>query len=116
MRTQLVWIAASLFLGVWPLGAMAQGVADVCVQRGLLPGSAAYHACLTASRDLMHGMFDPLKHDDPETSGETTAGGDDGTLSTTKPDDPLVDLDPLNSDGEPSGRGLAGWDWSQTRK
>lgn len=116
MRNPLLWISASILFGAWPLGAAAQSAADICIQRGLLPGSAAYHACLTASRDSAHGMFDPLKPEDSEASGEAAAGGDGGTQSTSKPDDPLNDLDPLSGDRGRGDSGLAGWDWSQPRK
>lgn len=116
MRNPLPWISAGIFFGSWMPGAAAQSVTDICIQRGMLPGSAAYHACLTASRDSAHGMFDPLKPENSEASGEAPAGGDGETLSTTKPDDPLIELDPLNGDGERRGRGSAGWDWSPPRK
>ncbi len=114
MRNPFLWLSVGILSGGLAPGAAAQSLADVCIQRGLLPGSAAYHACLTASRDSAHGMFDPLKPEETEAAGETTtSGGDGGTLSTTKPDDPLIEL---NSDRERSGSGLAGWDWSRPRK
>jgi hypothetical protein len=116
MRNSFLWFFASILFGVWPFGAAAQGVAEPCVQRGLLPGSAAYHACLTASQESAHGMFDPLKPENPEPPGEAPGAEDGGTMSMTKPDDPLIELDPLDGDRGRSGSSSAGWDWSQTRK
>ncbi len=112
MRNSFLWFATGLFLGVCSFGAVAQDAPDSCVRQGLLPGSAAYYACLTASQDSMHGMFDPLKPEDSESQGDASGSG---AMSTTDPDDPLIDLDPLNSDPGRSGRGMAGWHWS-TRK
>jgi len=116
MCNSSLWFSAGIFFGLWPLGAAAQSAIDACVQQGLLPGSAAYHACLTASQDSAHGMFDPLKSEDAEAAGETPDGGDGGTLSTTNADDPVIGLDPLDGDRGRGGGGSAGWDWSPTRK
>jgi len=112
MRNSFLWFFAAMLLGVWPFGAAAQGAADTCVRQGLSPGSAAYHACLTAAQDSMHGMFDPLKPEDAEASDEAPGGA----KSTTDADDPLVDLGPLDGDRGRNGKGSAGWDWSQPRK
>lgn len=113
MRRSVLWFSVSTLLGVWSLQAAAQDAADSCVQQGLRPGSAAYHACLTASQEAMHGMFDPLKPEGSEGPGEM-AGGED--MSTTDPDDPLIGLDPLGGDGGRDGGGSAGWDWSLRRR
>ena len=109
MRGSMLWLSVSVLAVGWQFGAAAQNAPDTCLQQGLRPGSAAFHACVTALREPT-GMFDPSTPASPELPPR------DGAMSATDPDDPLTGLDPLAGDRRHEGGQSAGWDWSQTRK
>jgi len=114
MRGSAFCFVVSVTIGVWSLCATAQDAADLCNQQGVRPGSAAYNACLSASHDAVHGMYNPLNPEGPVAAVDESSDDEGG--STNSPDDPLIGLNPLGSDGQRADSGLAEWDWALPRR
>lgn len=103
-----VFLFVSVLAGFAPHPAAAQGADDACLQQGFRPGSAAYHACVSASDSQALGMFDPMAADQAEHPNPAPdANSGDGWIQQ---------LDRLGSDAGDGGAPSSGWDWSKPTK
>ncbi len=108
---RLVLIVGAAFLtALSPNGTVAQTLADECIQQGYRPGSAAYHACISAADGSSFGMFDALNDNQAESPSA------DLPPDPNQSNDWTQQLDTLGTGADNSASSSSTWDWSKPSK